>query len=66
MQDNRIRNHIGSNDLVTKQILGRGAFGEVILVEHNNVATGQFGADMKVTLLNDGPVTIFIDTKNKE
>lgn len=30
------------------------------------VATGIFGADMKVTLLNDGPVTIFIDTKNKE
>jgi D-tyrosyl-tRNA(Tyr) deacylase len=30
------------------------------------VQTGQFGADMKVTLLNDGPVTIVIDTKNKE
>lgn len=30
------------------------------------VATGQFGADMKVELLNDGPVTILIDTKNKE
>jgi D-tyrosyl-tRNA(Tyr) deacylase len=30
------------------------------------VQTGQFGADMKVTLLNDGPVTILIDTKNKE
>ncbi len=30
------------------------------------VATGEFGADMKVTLLNDGPVTIIIDTKNKE
>lgn len=29
------------------------------------VATGIFGADMKVTLINDGPVTIFIDTKNK-
>jgi D-aminoacyl-tRNA deacylase len=29
------------------------------------VATGEFGADMKVTLLNDGPVTIVIDTKNK-
>jgi D-tyrosyl-tRNA(Tyr) deacylase len=28
--------------------------------------TGQFGADMKVALLNDGPVTIIIDTKNKE
>ncbi|ALM48695.1 D-tyrosyl-tRNA(Tyr) deacylase [Flavobacterium psychrophilum] len=30
------------------------------------VQTGRFGADMKVALLNDGPVTIFIDTKNKE
>ncbi|NND77939.1 MAG: D-tyrosyl-tRNA(Tyr) deacylase [Flavobacteriales bacterium] len=30
------------------------------------VETGEFGADMKVSLLNDGPVTIFIDTKNKE
>ncbi len=30
------------------------------------VATGIFGADMKVELLNDGPVTIMIDTKNKE
>ncbi|WP_309613706.1 D-aminoacyl-tRNA deacylase [Flavobacterium sp.] len=30
------------------------------------VQTGQFGADMKVTLLNDGPVTIIIDTKNKD
>ena len=29
------------------------------------VYTGEFGADMKVALLNDGPVTIFIDTKNK-
>lgn len=30
------------------------------------VQTGVFGADMKVQLLNDGPVTIWIDTKNKE
>jgi D-tyrosyl-tRNA(Tyr) deacylase len=30
------------------------------------IATGIFGADMKVELLNDGPVTILIDTKNKE
>lgn len=30
------------------------------------VGTGIFGADMKVDLLNDGPVTIVIDTKNKE
>lgn len=30
------------------------------------VGTGEFGADMKVSLVNDGPVTICIDTKNKE
>lgn len=32
----------------------------------HDIGTGQFGADMKVELLNDGPVTICIDTKNKE
>jgi D-tyrosyl-tRNA(Tyr) deacylase len=31
-----------------------------------DISTGEFGADMKVELLNDGPVTICIDTKNKE
>ena len=30
-----------------------------------SVQTGEFGADMKVNILNDGPVTIIIDTKNK-
>ena len=30
------------------------------------VGTGEFGANMKVELLNDGPVTIYLDTKNKE
>ncbi len=30
------------------------------------VGTGAFGADMKVALTNDGPVTILIDTKNRE
>ncbi len=30
------------------------------------IQTGQFGADMKVSLLNDGPVTIIMDSKNKE
>lgn len=30
------------------------------------IGTGEFGADMKVELINDGPVTIVIDTKNKE
>lgn len=40
----------------------------VKVVEHvleKPVQTGEFGADMKVSLLNDGPVTIIIDTKNK-
>ncbi len=32
----------------------------------NKVQTGRFGADMKVSLVNDGPVTIIIDSKNKE
>ncbi len=31
-----------------------------------SVQTGRFGADMKVSLLNNGPVTILIDTKNRE
>ena len=30
------------------------------------IFTGEFGSDMKVELLNDGPITIFIDSKNKE
>ncbi|MFY9241969.1 MAG: D-aminoacyl-tRNA deacylase [Polaribacter sp.] len=33
---------------------------------NKKVQTGEFGADMKVELLNDGPVTIIIDSKNKE
>lgn len=32
----------------------------------NGIESGVFGADMKVSLVNDGPVTIIIDTKNKE
>jgi D-tyrosyl-tRNA(Tyr) deacylase len=36
-----------------------------VLLE-KKVKTGIFGADMKIALLNDGPVTITIDTKNKE
>lgn len=31
-----------------------------------DIATGEFGADMKVELINDGPVTIWIDSKNRE
>jgi D-tyrosyl-tRNA(Tyr) deacylase len=33
---------------------------------NKQVAAGVFGADMQVQLLNDGPVTIIIDTKNKQ
>lgn len=33
---------------------------------HLKVSTGIFGADMKVSLINDGPVTIWMDSKNKE
>lgn len=35
-------------------------------VSGREVESGEFGADMKVSLVNDGPVTIIIDTKNKE
>ncbi len=35
-------------------------------VTSKKVLSGRFGADMKVSLINDGPVTIIIDTKNKE
>jgi D-tyrosyl-tRNA(Tyr) deacylase len=31
-----------------------------------SIQTGEFGADMKVALINDGPVTIVIDSKNKQ
>jgi len=36
------------------------------LLLNKPVQTGVFGADMKISLVNDGPVTIVIDTKNKE
>jgi D-tyrosyl-tRNA(Tyr) deacylase len=36
------------------------------LLLNRSVQTGIFGADMKISLLNDGPVTIIIDTRNKE
>lgn len=40
---------------------------KIVIAGHLNkpIQTGEFGADMKVSLLNDGPVTIIIDTKNK-
>ena len=39
---------------------------EMSIAIGKQVGTGEFGADMKVELLNDGPVTICMDTKNKE
>ncbi len=38
---------------------------ELAVLLNGNLATGKFGADMKVSLLNDGPVTIIIDSKNR-
>ena len=40
--------------------------GEMENVLGKKIETGEFGADMKIELLNDGPVTIIMDTKNKE
>ena len=39
---------------------------DLALAIGRQVQSGEFGADMKVSLINDGPVTIVIDTKNKE
>jgi len=39
---------------------------DLALAIGSQVQSGEFGADMKVSLINDGPVTILIDTKNKE
>jgi D-tyrosyl-tRNA(Tyr) deacylase len=39
---------------------------EMALHLEKSIQTGEFGADMKVELLNDGPVTIWMDSKNKE
>jgi D-tyrosyl-tRNA(Tyr) deacylase len=36
------------------------------LLSDKEIRTGIFGADMKISLINDGPVTIAVDTKNKE
>lgn len=45
--------------------LGEQLFNELVEIarmQHQNVATGQFGADMKVALVNDGPVTFNLET----
>ena len=39
---------------------------QLSLISQTDVKSGVFGADMKVSLINDGPVTIIIDSKNKE
>lgn len=39
---------------------------ELEMAVNKSIQTGVFGADMKVELINDGPVTIFIDSKNRE
>jgi len=39
---------------------------QLSLLLNKEIQTGVFGADMKISLVNDGPVTITIDTKNKE
>lgn len=42
-------------------------FSEILKIAHGlKVEQGQFGADMKISLLNDGPVTIVMDSKNRE
>jgi D-aminoacyl-tRNA deacylase len=41
-------------------------FVEELRVKHSAVKTGVFGADMQVSLINDGPLTIWIDSKQKE
>ncbi|MFO0494040.1 MAG: D-aminoacyl-tRNA deacylase [Flavobacteriia bacterium] len=35
-------------------------------ISNTNIETGEFGANMKVSLVNDGPVTLLIDSKNRE
>ncbi|MGY3724327.1 D-tyrosyl-tRNA(Tyr) deacylase [Granulicatella balaenopterae] len=40
-------------------------FNDKLRQEGLTVETGQFGADMKVSLINDGPVTIILDSKNR-
>ena len=39
---------------------------ELFLITNKKVSSGSFGEDMQVSLVNDGPVTIIIDTENKE
>lgn len=52
-------------EAVSRPLYGRFA-ARVAELLGREVATGQFGADMQVELLNDGPVTIWMDSKHKE
>ena len=57
---------IDIDDNVVKENVKRIIAEKVHENDTTEVKTGTFGADMKVELLNDGPVTICMDTKNKE
>nr|WP_199078768.1 D-aminoacyl-tRNA deacylase [Pedobacter sp. ASV19] len=46
--------------------LYEGMISKLTALLNKKIQTGIFGADMKISLLNDGPVTLIIDTKNKE
>ena len=59
---NRSLQDIGGEALVVSQFTLMASYKK----GNRPIGTGQFGADMKVELLNDGPVTICMDTKNKE
>lgn len=52
-------------EAVSRPLYERFAAAVAGLLEHP-VATGEFGADMQVALVNDGPVTIWIDSKHRE
>lgn len=56
--------HAARPDLaIPLYVRARRLFGELV---HQGVQTGEFGADMQVALINDGPVTIILDSKAKE
>ena len=58
--------YIRSARLETAEVLYEGLKKALAEESGKPVACGIFGADMKVSLINDGPVTIWMDTKNKE
>ena len=68
MMPERVGHDDGQEDLewLVKKIAGLRIFDDDAGVMNRSVGTGEFGAYMEVSLVNDGPVTICIDTKNKE